>query len=99
MIRSSDLSHGKRQLRQQVTGNRHDLQMTLIHYRPKRSFDQGNIFTPVCHSVHRGVSEIWGVSEIFGGVSEIFFWGGDLHRNMVNIWPVRILLECILVHH
>ena len=24
------------------------------HYRPKRSFGQGNIFTPVCHSVHRG---------------------------------------------
>ena len=24
-------------------------------YRPKRSFGQGNIFTPVCHSVHRGV--------------------------------------------
>ena len=26
----------------------------LTHYRPKRSFSQGNIFTPVCHSVHRG---------------------------------------------
>ena len=25
-------------------------------YRPKRSFGQGNIFTPVCHSVHRGGS-------------------------------------------
>ena len=24
------------------------------HYRPKRSLGQGNIFTPVCHSVHRG---------------------------------------------
>ena len=24
------------------------------YYRPKRSFGQGNIFTPVCHSVHRG---------------------------------------------
>ena len=23
------------------------------YYRPKRSFGQGNIFTPVCHSVHR----------------------------------------------
>ena len=29
--------------------------MVLAHYyRPKRSFGQGNIFTPVCHSVHRG---------------------------------------------
>ena len=26
----------------------------LDNYRPKRSFGQGNIFTPVCHSVHRG---------------------------------------------
>ena len=25
-----------------------------VNYRPKRSFGQGNIFTPVCHSVHRG---------------------------------------------
>ena len=24
-------------------------------YRPQRSCGQGNIFTPVCHSVHRGV--------------------------------------------
>ena len=26
------------------------------NYRPQRSCGQGNIFTPVCHSVHRGVS-------------------------------------------
>ena len=25
-----------------------------VHYRPQRSCGQGNIFTPVCHSVHRG---------------------------------------------
>ena len=30
----------------------------LLYYRPQRSCGQGNIFTPVCHSVHRG-----GVSE------------------------------------
>ena len=24
-------------------------------YRPQQSWGQGNIFTPVCHSVHRGV--------------------------------------------
>ena len=24
------------------------------YYRPKRSFGQGNVFTPVCHSVNRG---------------------------------------------
>ena len=27
---------------------------TSGYYRLKRSFGQGNIFTPVCHSVHRG---------------------------------------------
>ena len=26
----------------------------VFHYRPQRSCGQGNIFTPVCHSVHRG---------------------------------------------
>ena len=33
-------------------------------YRPKRSFGQGNIFTPVCHSVHggEGFSQPGGVS-------------------------------------
>ena len=29
--------------------------MALCHYRPQRSCGQGNIFEPVCHSVHRGV--------------------------------------------
>ena len=27
-----------------------------FHYRPQRSCGQGNIFAPVCHSVHRGSS-------------------------------------------
>ena len=26
-----------------------------FHYRPQRSCGQGNIFTPVCHSIHGGV--------------------------------------------
>ena len=28
---------------------------TPNHYRPQRSCGQGNIFAPVCHSIHRGV--------------------------------------------
>ena len=36
-----------------------------------------------------------GSSKFFG----CLFWGGVLHRNTVNIWLVRILLECILVKH
>ena len=31
---------------------RHDVHIYI--YRPQRSCGQGNIFTPVCHSVHRG---------------------------------------------
>ena len=51
-------------------------------YRPKRSFGQGNIFTPVCHSVHRGgaCSKFPGgcLLQIFGGVPAPNFrgWGG-----------------------
>ena len=28
--------------------------LELHHYGPQRSCGQGNVFTPVCHSVHRG---------------------------------------------
>ena len=31
-----------------------NLHFDLYYYRPQRSCGQGNIFTPVCHSVHRG---------------------------------------------
>ena len=43
------------QLRAIVCGDSKNFFERIIHYyRPKRSFGQGNIFTPVCHSVHRG---------------------------------------------
>ena len=29
--------------------------LARTHYRPQRSCGQGNIFAPVCHSVHRGL--------------------------------------------
>ena len=45
----------------------------INNYRPKRSFGQGNIFTPVCHSVHRGVWSREGGLQFFGGV---WSWGG-----------------------
>ena len=36
--------------------------------------------------------------QIWGGVCSKFFWGGSSNfQNTVNIRPVRILLECILV--
>ena len=45
----------------------------------------------------RGVLQIFGGGRglVPGGFSK--FSGGGLHRNMVNVRPVRILLECILV--
>ena len=43
-----------------------------------------------------GSSKFSGGLQIFGGVSK--FSGGGLHRNTVNVRPVRILLECILVN-
>ena len=56
----------------------------------KRSLGQGNMFTSVCHSVHRGG---WGVRAP---------WHPPLTctplRRMVNDRAVRILLECILVY-
>ena len=87
--------------------------LTNPNYRPQRSWGQGNIFTPVRHSVHGG-----------GGVClRQTPPGADTHpppgqtplgqtppgsglstpppgsrlRHTVNERPVRILLECILV--
>ena len=60
--------------------------LTLFYYRPKRSFGQGNIFTPVCHSFCSqgggGLLQIFvggrGVCSKFGGgvVSAPIFLGG-----------------------
>ena len=41
-------------LSREAAGMHHALMLSC--YRPQRSCGQGNIFTPVCHSVHRGVS-------------------------------------------
>ena len=44
----------------------------------KRSLGQGNIFTPVCHSVHRGGVRgfIWGACVVlFGGACVVLFGG------------------------
>ena len=43
-----------------------------------------------------GSPNLGGCLQFFGGVLQIF-GGGGLHRNTVNVRPVRILLECILV--
>ena len=74
------------------------------------NFGQGNIFTPVCHSVQGGGLGLvpgggppnfrgGGVAPIVRrGVLQIFGGGVSNFQNTVNVRAVRILLECILVH-
>ena len=44
-----------------------------------------------------GVSNFSGGSSNFSGGLQ-FFGGSPIFRNTVNVWPVHILLECILVY-
>ena len=72
----------------------------------KRNLEQGNIFAPVCHSVHRGLSVPGGCLPAPGG-GGVSAPGGSLvpggclvqtplpGRLLLRV--VRILLECILV--
>ena len=77
----------------------------------KRSLGQGNIFTPICHSVHRGVPPPGGLPQGVLPPGECFLGGvlppgggcflsgvpgGDLPGRLL-LRAVRILLECILV--
>ena len=60
------------------------------YYRPQTTLWEGNVFTPVCDSVHwGGVVSVQGVS-----VMEI-----PHPPVMVEERVVSILLECILVYH
>ena len=75
----------------------------------KRSLGQGNIFNPVCHSVHGGVPGPVGVCLIWGGgaCSRGVCSGGGGGACSGGAWwrppgrlllrAVRILLVCILV--
>ena len=61
----------------------------------KRSLRQGNVFTPVCHSVHGG----GGSALLHAGIHPP--WADTppprILWDMVNKQAVRILLACILV--
>ena len=83
------------------------------YYRPQRSCGQGNIFTPFCHSVHRGVclSACWDIHppeqttppgtrpppDQTPPGSRHPPPPGSRLQHTVYKQPVRILLECILV--
>ena len=73
-----------------------------------RSMDQGNVFTQVCHSVHRGggVEGVWcrGVDACLGCLPGECLPEGVSVEEVCTLLPrwlllrtVRILLECILV--
>ena len=63
---------------------------TLVTAR-KRSLGQGNVFTPVCHSVHGGGVCIQRGLGLGRPPSHGILW------DTINKRVVRILLECILV--
>ena len=71
---------------------------------PATKLREGNVFTPVCHSVQGGSLSRGSLSR---GVSvEGSLRGGSLSRGSVsgrppygNLWTVHSLLECILVHN
>ena len=78
----------------------------LYIYRPQTKLRKGNVFTPVCDSVHGKVSvqgDLCPRDLCPGGSLQ----GGSLPRGVsvtethtsstVDEWAVRILLECILV--
>ena len=69
----------------------------------KQSLGQGNVFTPVCHSLHMGIGfPACITSHMARGVCHqgICIWGLGRHPqalwDTVNKWAVRILLERIL---
>ena len=64
----------------------------------KRSLGQGNIFTCVCHSVHRGACVVvGGCAWLQGGHAWLLGGMRRTRQDTVNERAVRILLECILV--
>ena len=77
------------------------LGVLTYYYRPHRSCGQGNIFTPVCHSVHReGLPQcMLGYHPPGVGTppQEQAPPRADTPRHTVNERPVRILLQCILI--
>ena len=66
---------------------------------PCRSVLGGGIPACLAGQSRGGVSLGWGGGlQFFGGRLSNYLGGGDRHRNTVNVRPVRILLECILVN-
>ena len=71
-------------------------QAELITAR-KRSLGQGNVFTPVCDSVHGGVSTPLHAAPPRADTPGQTHPPPQILRDTVNMWAVRILMKCILV--
>ena len=88
-------------------------EMCIIFTAHKRSFGQGNIFTPVCHSVHRGAWMVaprgacvvapQGVHGCSRGCAWLLqgghVWDMTRYGDTINERAVRILLVGILVQY
>ena len=65
---------------------------------PKRSLGQGNVFTSVCHSVHRGSASRGGLhpggSPSGGSASRGFALGGSASRGGLHPWD-QILWDTV----
>ena len=74
------------------------VQINSSNYHPRTKFGQGNVFTPVCHSVHRGFC-IWegGILHPEGSVPGGVGRPPPILQDTANVRAVCILLECILV--
>ena len=83
------------------------LATVIYFYRSQTKLGQGNIFTPVCHSVHGGGLLPGGACSWGGAWSRGYAPGGCLVQGLggarwrppgrLLLRAVRILLECILV--
>ena len=63
------------------------------------SLEEGNVFTCMCHSVHRDVSPIVQPPDATPAVDAPQPTHSPARRQTVNRWSVRILLECIVTTH
>ena len=56
--------------------------MPTFHYRPQTKLREGNVFTPVCESVHRGVSVLGDLCTVKSG-RYASYWNAFLFKYLI----------------